>query len=371
MFLVYTQVSSPPSNVRSQPNTSSQIIEQLDNETLVVVKQAVENGWLEIEQPVKGFIHGKLVQPEKPQFYRDKVGSVVAWQHLLNGCGYHPENAPRLVITGELDDVTVAVTKKFQQDMKLDPTGEVTDATWQVAFDHDKLRKWKPVEPGISKRHVPPPADTLSEAEKYDYCRQVIESHGGTFRDVANKRNLLSFRQETSTRENNWKGVYDDLTYMIWKDSNGGKHCLKFKSNTEPSSWFEDSNDPKAAGRVFGQDANNDGKKDLGRLQEGYYEYGVGKVDWADSINGFGNALMPTRYAMTVIRDIDHDGIFEDHEPLLGSGDMLFHTGSHGRTGSAGCQTMPPNVYQDFWTKLTANGNPGTVGYTIVRWKSL
>jgi hypothetical protein len=371
MFLVYTQDTSPPTNVRSQPTTNSEIVGRLDNETLVTVSQLLNNDWLEVEKPIKGYVNSSLTQPKKPQFSRDEVGSVAAWQHLLNGCGYHPANASRLVITGELDDETVAVTKKFQQDMKLDPTGKVSTPTWQAAFDHNKLRKWKPVEPGISEGHVSPPSDTLSEAEKYDYCRQVIESHGGTFRDVANKRNLLSFRQETSTKENDWKGVYDDLTFMVWKDSNGGKHCLKFKSNTEPSSWYEDSSDPRAKGDAIGQHANNDSKLDLGCLQEGYYEYGVGTISWAHNINSYGNALIPTEYARTVIRDIDHDGIFKDHEPLLGADDMLFHTGNHERTGSAGCQTMPPDVYVDFWTRLTASGNPGTVGYTIVRWKSL
>jgi len=372
MFLVYIQDAAPPTNVRSQSNTNSGIVGKLDNETLVTVKQSLENGWLEVEKPVKGYIKADLTQPSKPQFYRGEVGSVAAWQHLLNGCGYHPANAPRLVINGKLDDETVAVTKKFQQDMKLEPTGEVTSLTWQAAFDHDKLRKWKPVEPGTSKEHVSPPSDTWNESQKYDYCRQIIESHGGTFRDGANKRNLLSFRQETSTKANNWKGEYDDLTYMVWKDGNGGKHCLKFKSNTEPSAWYKDSSDPRSRSRVkLGQDANRDGKKDLGRLQEGYYEYRVGKWTPAPNINQFGNALIPTEYAKTVIRDIDHDGIFEDHEPLLGASDMFFHSGNYERTASAGCQTMPPDVYRDFWIKLTANGNPGTVGYTIARWKSL
>ena len=375
MFLVYTEAGSSPIPVRSQPNASSEILGQVEGETLVVGKQALENGWLEVDKPLKGFINGSSVKPKEPQFYRDKVGSVAAWQHLLNGCGYHPENAPRLVITGKLDDTTVAITKKFQQDMNLDTTGEVTNATWEAAFDHTKLRKWKPVEPSISKPTISPPSDTLSEAEKYDYCRQVIESHGGTFRDAANKRNLLSFRKETNTKENDWKGIYDDLTYMVWENSNGVKHCLKFESNTEPSSWYEDSSDPKARGNANGQDANNDGKKDLGRLQEGYYEYQAGyRPRWRQE-NPVGNVLLPTAYSETVIRDIDHDGIFEPHEYQsqyrIGAGDMLFHSGNRDRTASAGCQTMHPDVYAEFWEKITENGNPGTIGYTIVRWKSL
>ena len=37
------------------------------------------------------------------------VGSVAAWQNILNGCGY-----PLLHITGNLDGATAETTKKFQ-----------------------------------------------------------------------------------------------------------------------------------------------------------------------------------------------------------------------------------------------------------------
>ena len=55
----------------------------------------------------------------------------------------------------------------------------------------------------------------------------------------------------------------------------------------------------------------------------------------------------------------------------LGAADMLFHVGLTWRTGSAGCQTMHPDIYKQFWNELNSDGNPGVIGYTIVRWKSL
>jgi len=372
MFLAYIQDSNPPANVRSQPSANSDKISELQNDTVITVLEKTNNNWLKISKPIAGYVSGTLARTNTPPFYREEVGSIAAWQHLLNGCGYHPDNSPKLVITGQFDAETIAVTKKFQRDMGLDETGDVSDIrTWQAAFDHDKISVWLPV---ISEQnHVELPDDNLSEAAKYDYCRQLILSHGGHFRDEISRRNLLSFRQETSTKANNWKGTYDDWTYLAWKDSSGQKRCRKYKSSTEPSSWFEDSNDPRAGGANYGRDANGDGRKDLGCLQEGYYEYMVGYSNSYGSQNDLGNVLKPTEEARTVIRDIDHDGLFEAHEPMLGASDMFFHSGTYNRTGSAGCQTMPPDEYSRFWKDLTANGsyNPNVIGYTIVRWRSL
>lgn len=67
------------------------------------------------------------------------VGSVAAWQHLLNGCGY----TPVLRITGYMDEITVRVTKQFQDDVGFNPTGEVDLKTWQAGLKHKKLETWK------------------------------------------------------------------------------------------------------------------------------------------------------------------------------------------------------------------------------------
>lgn len=355
MFLLYTKDSDPPINVRSGSSVNHQKIGDLENHTVITVVQKTNNNWLQISEPFSGFIYGNLAQPKFPQFYREQIGSIAAWQHLLNGCGYHPDAYPKLVITGEFDSETIAVTKKFQQDLRLAQTGDLSNiSTWQKAFDHKKLPGWLPVVPPIPGKNEPPD-DNLCEADKYDYCHQIILSNGSIFFENPNRRNLLSFRQETKTTENK----YDDWTFMLWKDSNGQSHCCRYKSNTEPSSYYESSN---------GVDAYPyDGRRDLGRLPEGYYEYVIG------SDEKLGKVLRPTEEARKVVRDIDHDGIFEPNEPTASAGKtMLFHQGGKGNfTGSAGCQTMPPDVYPRFWNYLTANGNPGVVGYTIVRWKSL
>jgi hypothetical protein len=116
----------------------------------------------------------------------------------------------------------------------------------------------------------------------------------------------------------------------------------------------------------MGVDANGDGRLDLGRLPEGYYEYKTG------TSATLGKVLCPTASAMAE-RDTSHDGIFQPDEPRASAGtSMLFHVGkSTENTGSAGCQTMPPNEYTRFWTDLNSNGDPGVIGYTIVRWCSI
>jgi len=73
------------------------------------------------------------------------VGSIAAWQSILNGCGYNPP----LIITGLMDNETVTTSKKFQKDLALSVTGTVTLPTWKAGLDHAKEKGWSPVTPPI------------------------------------------------------------------------------------------------------------------------------------------------------------------------------------------------------------------------------
>lgn len=87
---------------------------------------------------------------------QDTIGSVAAWQHILNGCGYYPV----LFINDNSDKATVEMTKKFQQDVGLPVTGTVDLQTWQTGFDHQKLPGWSAVVPEITaKKNPEPPTD--------------------------------------------------------------------------------------------------------------------------------------------------------------------------------------------------------------------
>lgn len=190
----------------------------------------------------------------------------------------------------------------------------------------------------------------MSESQKYDFYKDLIQDNGGTFQSKANKRNILSLRTETDADANGGKGRYDDTTVMLWTDRNGRKRVREYTSNTEPSARYR--------GRL-GADVDGDGRKDQGRLPAGYYEYRT------ERHGKFGNVLRPTSATMAE-RDTNQDGLFNDGASSSAGRTMLFHKGGNTITGSAGCQTMKPAEYNRFWRDLTAVGNPGTVGYTLI-----
>ena len=77
------------------------------------------------------------------------VGSVAAWQNILNGCGY-----PLLHITGSLDSPTLETTKKFQKDVGLKEVSGVDPKTWQAGLAHPKLTGWNSETPAIQAQLV-------------------------------------------------------------------------------------------------------------------------------------------------------------------------------------------------------------------------
>ena len=85
----------------------------------------------------------------KSEYSPEDVGSVAAWQHILNGSGFGP-----LIINGRfdndrLDPKTLAKTKKFQTKVGLPPTGKVDKKTWQEGLKYRKLAGWTEKTPPI------------------------------------------------------------------------------------------------------------------------------------------------------------------------------------------------------------------------------
>jgi hypothetical protein len=191
----------------------------------------------------------------------------------------------------------------------------------------------------------------MTEAQKYDHLKALAEQNGGRFDTATNQRNIISLRNQTNTKANGGKGVYDDKTYVAWTDSSGRKRVSEYNSNTEPSSQY--------TGRQ-GVDANGDGRRDLGRLPQGFYEYRVERGH-----SQFGNVLRPTR-ATNAERDTNHDGLFNDNRFASAGQTMLFHKGGNNNTGSAGCQTMRPADFDRFWRDVTGGGNTSRIGYTLI-----
>jgi peptidoglycan hydrolase-like protein with peptidoglycan-binding domain len=67
--------------------------------------------------------------------YITKVGSVAAWQNILNGSGFNSI----LSITGVMDNATVSATKAFQKDVKFSETGSEDLETWKAGLAYAKL----------------------------------------------------------------------------------------------------------------------------------------------------------------------------------------------------------------------------------------
>ena len=197
---------------------------------------------------------------------------------------------------------------------------------------------------------VLPDTSGMSESQQYDYYSRIIEQNDGQMRTGPNERNLLALRRETDTDTNGGRGAYDDRMVQLWVDESGNKRVRTYRANTEPAG--------RSRGRI-GVDADGDGRLDQGRIPAGYYEYRT------ERHGRLGNVLRPTR-SINAERDTNHDGLFNDGAYASAGRSMLMHNGGTSSTGSAGCQTMPPNEYGRFWRDLNSDGNPGTIGYTVV-----
>jgi len=197
---------------------------------------------------------------------------------------------------------------------------------------------------GAPPRAGMPDTSGLDAAGKYDLYSQFFMRYGVNLAALdPGARALLGLRVTTSTKARGGAGVYDDRVVVVWREAGGAKRVEEFEANTEPSARYE--------GRL-GSDANRDGRKDLGCLPEGLYEFQKG------TSAKYGNVLRPVR-DIFVVRDTDHDGDFDDDDKaasvraLLNSGgSLLFHKGGNNITGSAGCQTFRPAVFNGFWKAL-------------------
>lgn len=104
------------------------------------------------------------------------IGSVAAWQNILNGNGYQPP----LPITGDFDDATKEMTKKFQEDLGLTVTDEIDIKTWAVGLKHPKLQGWSPETPPIGS---PAPVDK---------AKGKVENNPNEVGSVAAWQNILN-----------------------------------------------------------------------------------------------------------------------------------------------------------------------------------
>jgi LysM repeat protein len=205
---------------------------------------------------------------------------------------------------------------------------------------------------GAAARPAPGKVDVaatrgMTDAQKFDFYKQVIQDNGGKFHTAPNARNIVGVRRETNALENGGRGREDDTFVMLWQDKSGRKHVREFTGTTEGSDRVR---------RTFSSDVNGDGSRDLGRIPLGHYEYRTGTSE------RLGRVLRPTK-AFQVERDFNHDGRYTGAKEKNAdvSAAFLFHAGS-----SAGCQTMDGATFERFWRSLNSSGAPSKIGYTLV-----
>ncbi|MCA2209352.1 WXG100 family type VII secretion target [Nocardia rosealba] len=206
---------------------------------------------------------------------------------------------------------------------------------------------------------------------KYDYYKALIERNGGTFDEGVDQKNLLAIRKETNTAANGGNGVYDDKAVLLWVDERGVKHVSEYKANTDPTNRYIDTDEAV--------DVNGDGKKELGRLPAGSYEYGHNWFKNKHDSVGDGNVFkMPEGSKAEAEYDTDHDGLFNENVRAGGGETMYWHCGREEGAGekegvaSAGCQTMPPDDWSRFTSDMGVSVNDKFTGeqtplrYTLV-----
>ncbi|QUW04435.1 LysM peptidoglycan-binding domain-containing protein [Chloracidobacterium validum] len=214
-----------------------------------------------------------------------------------------------------------------------------------------------------------PRTEGMTTAQKFALYANYIERHGSeqAKADLAAGRTvILGLRVQTNTRANGGQGVYDDRFVTLRKLPNGQFQVTELRGNTEPSSQYEDGWSGRTR-RPMGVDSNRDGRLDLGRLVDGTHEYMRANVgpNFGPTQPDGNNILMPTT-SRPVVRDTNHDGVFDERDRNRNSFEgrtMYFHRGGTTNTYSAGCQTMPQSEFNRFWSSL---GNQQRFQYVLV-----
>ena len=203
-----------------------------------------------------------------------------------------------------------------------------------------------------------------------------LRTENNTF-DSANQDDPLTRADESRAGT----GIYNDRIVVLWRDREGRGHAETFnRANTEPTAQYDVhayGNIPKSRrmaspnGRERGDgvDVNGDGKRDLGRWQDGTTALKIRPNKFMGAV-----ALMPTDAAVSagkgrVNRDTNGDGWFTsaDANRVQNLNNTFYiHVGSRGNTDSSGCQTIHRDDYPRFIDSIRANPAQTRWQYVLV-----
>lgn len=146
-----------------------------------------------------------------------------------------------------------------------------------------------------------PDTSKMNESQKYELYADYFKQKGVKLDTRPEQRSILGLRVTTNSKANGNKGAYDDRMVVLWTDKNGQKRVKEFlTANTEPNYRYV------ANGRAE-RDVNRDGKKELGRIGDGAYEFY--KDSWK-----YGNALREADNVMPALYDTTGDGNYDNRD---------------------------------------------------------
>jgi LysM repeat protein len=195
----------------------------------------------------------------------------------------------------------------------------------------------------------------LTEGQRYDLYAAQIQRYGdaGAKADLAaGRRVVLALRNDTDTRINRGLGAYDDRMVVLWRGSDGTRHAVELRANTEPSGQYEPGG--PYTRRAVGGNYGGDARGDQGRLADGTYTHTRGTFLGA-------RALLAGNDQVTE-RDTNHNGRFDDGvRTARGSYGMHIHIGGQSNTYSAGCLTLAPAEHARLFEALAGQNTVRTV----------
>ncbi|QPF74730.1 hypothetical protein G8A07_18600 [Roseateles sp. DAIF2] len=234
------------------------------------------------------------------------------------------------------------------------------------------------------RRPLLPRLPFLSQRAAYQYCTSLVRQRGSSAASRAllqGRLLVLGLRHDTSTLINKGRGAYDDHIVVLNGWRRRGSVCV-FAGNTEPSAQYAHRALLKAgkplderykgvafrgADNIAGVDVNADALRDAGRLRAGTYFFNEKPLGF------LGARAFRSTEDQTVERDTNGDGRFLLDDPsridAKGVGrTMYIHWGGADNapvvnTWSAGCQTIPKNLYGSF---LSAVGHNPSFFYVLI-----
>ncbi len=299
---------------------------------------------------------------------QDVASALVSWDEVFKHL--HFQSVPNKLLRGAAGRLVLVQSRKRTS----------LDCIKIVFFSNIvEIKEFQFIRPSIPQVPLNPKFPST-----YTYYATIVALYGSSDAQKAlqnGKLVLLGLRKQSSTLANKGRGSYDDQIIVL-KGLKEARTVHVFPACTEPGAQYSQRAkphdprytvklDPRYAAvkyrKTQGVDINNDNIKDAGRLIEGTYKY------FERNKHYLGARAFEVKKTQVAERDTDGDGFFTKKDPRridkTGAGtSMYIHRGGadnvkEPNTWSAGCQTIPKNVYNNF---LKAVGTPHSGFYYVL-----